>query len=104
MNTADLYAMTDDQRLNLLLEQWYTAFGNKWLTSSELIAACTSPLFWHLFLGADEPAKLTIRLGKLLQKSANQQIGLYRIIRSRNRHLKIWTWATERIDQPQETK
>ena len=104
MNTTDLYVMTDEQRLELFLQQWYAAFGNQWLTSSELVAACTSPPFWHPFLGTDEPAKLTIRLGILLRKKANQQIGQYRILQSRDRHRKIFMWSVNRIDQPRGVK
>ena len=99
MNTADLYAMTDAQRLELFLQQWHIAFGDHWTTSSELIAACISPSFWHPFLGTDEPAKLTIRLGILLREKANQQVGPYRILQSRDRHKKIWMWSLKKVDQ-----
>lgn len=104
MNTADLYAMTDDQRLQLFLRQWHTAFGKQWLTSSELVAECTSPHFWHPFLGTEEPAKLAMRLGRLLGIRVNQQIGQYRILQLRDRRLKIWMWSIERIDQLGGTK
>ena len=98
MNTTDLYAMTDDQRLELFLQQWHIALGNQWITSSELVAAYTSPLFWHPFLGTDKPTKLTIRLGILLRKKANQQVGQYRILQSRDRRLKIWMWSLKKVD------
>lgn len=101
MNIIDLYAMTDDQRLELFLQQWHITFGNQWITSSELVAASISPLFWHPFLGTDEHAKLALRLGKLLRKNANQQVGQYRILQSRDRRLKIWNWAVCKIDQSQ---
>jgi len=99
MNTVDLYAMTDDQHLEFFLQQWHVAFGNRWIASNELVAACTFPNFWRPFLGTDEPTKLTIRLGRLLGKKTNQQIGQYRILQSRDRRLKIWVWAVQKIDQ-----